>query len=62
MKEREAKLKKELAKITYGIEHRKKVGKHTLPSVALVGYTNAGKSAVLNLATNARVESEDRLF
>ena len=33
-----------------------------LPVVALVGYTNAGKSALLNALTDAAVLSEDRLF
>ena len=31
------------------------------PLVALVGYTNAGKSALLNALTGARVSSRDRL-
>lgn len=31
-------------------------------SIALVGYTNAGKSSVLNRLTNAGVLAEDRLF
>jgi GTP-binding protein HflX len=33
-----------------------------LPSVSLVGYTNAGKSTVLNTLTHAGVGVEDRLF
>ncbi len=33
-----------------------------LPKVALVGYTNAGKSTLLNLLTGASVLSEDKLF
>ncbi|AZR74221.1 GTPase HflX [Anoxybacter fermentans] len=33
-----------------------------LPVVALVGYTNAGKSTLLNKLTNAGVLSEDKLF
>ena len=33
-----------------------------IPKVALVGYTNAGKSTVLNLLTKAGVLSEDKLF
>ncbi len=33
-----------------------------VPVVALVGYTNAGKSTLLNTLTNATVLTEDRLF
>src|SRR5436305_14150387 len=33
-----------------------------LPTVALVGYTNAGKSTLLNMLTGAEVSVRDRLF
>jgi GTP-binding protein HflX len=33
-----------------------------IPSVAIVGYTNAGKSTLLNALTNAEVYTADRLF
>ena len=33
-----------------------------IPRVAIVGYTNAGKSTLLNLLTDAGVVSEDKLF
>ncbi len=33
-----------------------------VPKVAIVGYTNAGKSTLLNLLTDAGVLSEDKLF
>lgn len=39
--------------------HRRKIGVIT---VALVGYTNAGKSTLMNLLTSAGVLAEDRLF
>lgn len=35
---------------------------HEVPSVALVGYTNAGKSTLLNALTNAEVYTADQLF
>ncbi|MBM4390505.1 MAG: GTPase HflX [Deltaproteobacteria bacterium] len=40
-------------------DRRKRVG---LPLVAIVGYTNAGKSTLLNRMTNAAVDAEDKLF
>src|SRR6478735_6832941 len=36
--------------------------RHQVPSVAIVGYTNAGKSSVLNRLTGAGVLVEDALF
>ncbi len=33
-----------------------------IPKIAIVGYTNAGKSTLLNKLTNANVLSEDKLF
>lgn len=33
-----------------------------MPVVALVGYTNAGKTALMNLCSGSKLESEDRLF
>ncbi len=41
---------------------RKSRNRRSLVTVALVGYTNAGKSTLLNRLTNADVLVEDRLF
>jgi GTP-binding protein HflX len=41
---------------------RKARRRRALPRVALVGYTNAGKSTLLNRVTRAHVLVEDRLF
>ena len=38
---------------------RKRVG---LPLVSIVGYTNAGKSTLLNKMTRSKVDAEDKLF
>lgn len=43
-------------------EQRKSRGRSGLGSVAIVGYTNAGKSSVLNRLTSAGVLVENRLF
>ena len=36
--------------------------KNQIPVLALVGYTNAGKSSLLNYLTDAGVDAEDKLF
>ncbi|MPM99623.1 GTPase HflX [bioreactor metagenome] len=42
--------------------HRKARQASKLAAVALVGYTNAGKSTLLNILANASVFAEDQLF
>lgn len=42
--------------------HRGKREGVPVPTVAMVGYTNAGKSALLNALTEAEVLTEDKLF
>lgn len=41
---------------------RKRRMSSPLPTIAVVGYTNAGKSTLLNLLTSSDVLSEDKLF
>jgi GTP-binding protein HflX len=54
-------LRTRLARINSERETQRK-GRSRLPRAALVGYTNAGKSTLLNYYTNAGVLAEDRLF
>jgi GTPase len=56
-------LEKRLEKVrsTRGL-HRSERRKQQIPTIALVGYTNAGKSTLLNALTDAGVFTEDRLF
>ena len=42
--------------------HRKRRQSTRIPTIALVGYTNAGKSTLLNMLTNSTVLAEDKLF
>ena len=42
--------------------HRRKRGKSGIPIVSLVGYTNAGKSTLLNTLSKSNVVADDKLF
>jgi len=56
-------LKRKLDKIKKTRDlHRKSRGKVPFPIIALVGYTNAGKSSLFNLLTGASEFSENMLF
>jgi GTPase len=61
--DRLARLRKELEHVrrTRGL-HRSARSRTPLPVVALVGYTNAGKSTLFNALTGAQVHAQDQLF
>lgn len=56
-------LKRQLAEVTQHREvQRKRRINVPIPSAAIVGYTNAGKSSLLNHLTGSKVLAEDKLF
>jgi len=63
VQERIARLERELESVrkTRAIQRQGRK-RHQWPVAAVVGYTNAGKSTVLNLLTGADVVAEDKLF
>jgi GTPase len=63
IQERIARIERDLEQVkrTRGL-HRKKRDRVPYPVVALVGYTNAGKSTLFNALTHAGVDARDLLF
>ncbi|MEP6463253.1 MAG: GTPase HflX [Frankiaceae bacterium] len=63
IRNRMAKLRKEISgmAIARGTKRQERV-RHAIPSVAIAGYTNAGKSSLLNRLTDAGVLVQDALF
>ena len=63
IKERMARLRRELKQMkTSRTTQRQSRRRGAVPSVAIAGYTNAGKSSILNRLTGAGVLVEDALF
>lgn len=61
--DRLAKLSKKLKQVGKERHHRRaRRRKRDLPVLSLVGYTNAGKSTLLNTLTDSRIIAEDKLF
>jgi GTP-binding protein HflX len=63
VRERIARLNRELKAIKQQREDRRRLrNTRGLPVISIVGYTNAGKSTLLNNLTHSRVAVKDRLF
>jgi len=63
VRDRIHRLEKELAAQSKRREQRRKERlRHQVPTVSIVGYTNAGKSTLLNALTNSNVLAESRMF
>lgn len=61
--DRLSKLAKKLKEVSREREQRRvRRRKKNLPVLSLVGYTNAGKSTLLNTLTNSAIVAEDKLF
>ncbi|GHH87799.1 GTPase HflX [Streptomyces sulfonofaciens] len=63
IREKMAKMRREIAEMKTGRQiKRQERRRHKVPSVAIAGYTNAGKSSLLNRLTGAGVLVENALF
>lgn len=63
VREKIARIKKSLERVTSSREiHREKRESVPIPTITLVGYTNAGKSTLFNALTDSEQLVEDKLF
>ncbi len=63
VKQRISSLERELKGLKKGRrQRRKKRGRAGIPIVSIIGYTNAGKSTLLNRLTGSDITAENRLF
>lgn len=62
-KEKVALIKKKLEEVSqHRAQHRQSRKRNEVPSFALIGYTNSGKSSLLNRLTGAQVMAKNMLF
>lgn len=63
IRERVALIKKKLEGVRKNrSQHRQSRRRHEIPSFALIGYTNSGKSSILNRLTGAQVLAKNQVF
>lgn len=63
IRERIALIKKKLETVRQNrAQHRQSRRRHEIPSFALIGYTNSGKSSLLNRLTGAQVMTKNQVF
>jgi len=56
-------IKKKLDNVSkHRAQHRNKRKKHQVPSFSMIGYTNSGKSSLLNQMTGSQLLAKDQLF
>ena len=62
-RDRIRRLERELQTVSGGRDQqRKRRNRRAVPVLSLIGYTNAGKSSLLNVLTGSEVPAKDRLF
>lgn len=63
IRERVAMIKKKLESVRKNrAQHRSSRRRHEIPSFALIGYTNSGKSSLLNRLTGSQVMAKNQVF
>ena len=61
--DRVRRLEKEIARLSKQRDLRRRRRRESpLPVLSIIGYTNAGKSTLLNALTNSEIEAKDKLF